>query len=95
MGEAADRATKRYVVTGRVQGVGFRYFVQRNAARIGVGGWVRNRRDGSVEAVASGTEAQLAAFEAALRTGPPLSRVDRLAVSPSPRPDETGFRITS
>ena len=50
-----DLETRRYVVTGRVQGVGFRWFVEREAAQLGVTGWVRNREDGSVEVMATGT----------------------------------------
>lgn len=85
---------RRYVVTGRVQGVGFRYFAQRKAVEIGVAGWVRNRVGGTVEAQASGSSLQLEAFEAALREGPRLSRVERISISPAPLTDETGFRIT-
>jgi acylphosphatase len=89
-----DRPTRRYVASGRVQGVGFRYFVQRKAVEIGLVGWVRNRPDGTVEAEAAGDPAQLEAFELALRAGPPLARVDHLAVSPAPSSGETSFRIT-
>ena len=49
---------RRYLVTGRVQGVGFRWFVEREARLIGVGGWVRNCDDGAVEVLASGTNEQ-------------------------------------
>ncbi|PWR21188.1 acylphosphatase [Zavarzinia aquatilis] len=68
--------TLRLRVTGRVQGVGFRHFTRDAAARLGLDGWVRNRLDGSVEAVARGDAAALDAFRAALRQGPPASRVD-------------------
>ena len=86
--------TRRYVVTGRVQGVGFRYFTQRKGSELGLAGWVRNRPDGAVEAEACGPEAQLEAFEQALRAGPPLGRVDHLAIAPAPPTRETSFRIT-
>lgn len=66
------------LVTGRVQGVGFRWFVQREAAELGLHGWVRNTDDGAVEIVASGTPEQLAELRAALRKGSRGSRVDRL-----------------
>ncbi|MBL8034304.1 MAG: acylphosphatase [Leptospiraceae bacterium] len=83
---------RRYVVSGRVQGVGFRQFTAEQARRIGVAGWVRNLADGSVEAEAEGDEDILAQFEAVLRRGPALARVDALkefAASgndPLPRP---------
>jgi len=64
--------------TGRVQGVGFRWFVRGVARRLGVSGWVRNLPDGSVEVAAGGPEPVLAAFTAALRAGPPGARVDQL-----------------
>ncbi len=66
---------KRYTVSGRVQGIGFRAFVQRNAINIGIKGWVRNLDDGSVEAYAVGTPGQLSDLESALRTGPRWSDV--------------------
>jgi acylphosphatase len=73
---ADDKRTVRIVVQGRVQGVGFRAFVVREAARLRLEGWVRNRRDGSVEAVAAGPDRSIAEFEASLRRGPSLARVD-------------------
>ncbi len=57
-------------VEGRVQGVGFRYFVLENANRLGSTGWVRNRRDGSVEVLAEGPRADLETLLAALQRGP-------------------------
>lgn len=70
-----SRAARRYLVRGRVQGVGFRDFVQRSAIEIGVTGYVRNLDDGRVEAVAVGTPAQLADFAGRLRRGPRWSEV--------------------
>jgi acylphosphatase len=67
-----------FLVQGRVQGVGFRWFVQREAGELGLRGWVRNTEEGEVEVVASGTEADLAELRASLRSGPRGSRVDRL-----------------
>ena len=58
------------LVSGMVQGVGFRYFTHREARRIGLRGWVRNLTDGRVEAIAGGTDEQLEEFELALRRGP-------------------------
>ncbi|MBI3761865.1 MAG: acylphosphatase [Chloroflexi bacterium] len=63
------------IVSGLVQGVNFRYYTQRRADQLGVTGWVRNLRDGSVEAMAEGRRAALDAFADFLRTGPPAARV--------------------
>jgi acylphosphatase len=70
--------TRRFLVTGRVQGVGFRQFVRSEARRMNLRGWVRNREDGRVETVVSAERDVLQLFELALRNGPPLSRVDSL-----------------
>lgn len=68
------------VVEGRVQGVGFRVFVQRKAQRLGLGGWVRNREDGcSVEALAEGAPDQLQQFREALASGPRGAHVNRIS----------------
>ena len=65
-----------YLVKGRVQGVGFRWFVQREAAEIGLKGWVRNTDEGHVEIVAAGNSEDLAELKDALRKGSRGSRVD-------------------
>ena len=70
--------TRRYIVSGRVQGVGFRWFVDREARTIGLVGWVRNNPDGNVEVLASGTEEQLAKLRKRLKEGPRASRVDEV-----------------
>jgi acylphosphatase len=75
MSFVSTRQTRRYIVRGRVQGVGFRDFTQHRATAIGVRGWVRNLDDGSVEAVAIGTPDQLAEFSGALHKGPRWSDV--------------------
>ncbi len=67
-----------FLIQGRVQGVGFRWFVQREASELDLRGWVRNTEDGGVEVVASGTQEDLAELRASLRRGPRGSRVDRL-----------------
>ena len=72
------RVARRYLISGRVQGVGFRYFVYETALRERVGGWVRNAPAGHVEALAEGDAAALDRFERQLRVGPPASRVDRV-----------------
>ena len=71
-----DIHSRRYVVRGRVQGVGFRWFVEREAHILGVTGWVRNNADGSVEVLAMGTRDQLAGLRSRLREGPRAARVD-------------------
>ena len=71
-------------ITGRVQGVGFRDALRHEARRLGVTGWVRNRRDGSVEALAQGAPAAVDALVAWARRGPPGSRVDDVQVRTSP-----------
>jgi acylphosphatase len=67
-----------FLIQGRVQGVGFRWFVHREASELDLRGWVRNTEDGEVEVVASGTAQELAELRASLRRGPRGSRVDRL-----------------
>jgi len=69
-------AIRHVTVSGRVQGVGYRYFVERAARSHDLEGWVRNRRDGSVEAVFAGPEQAVAAMIAACRRGPSSARVD-------------------
>lgn len=73
-----SRLARRYLVHGRVQGVGFRAFVVRNLEGSGTTGWIRNVGRTTVEAVGCGTSEQLAALEGFMRTGPINARVDRL-----------------
>ena len=68
--------TRQYIIRGRVQGVGFRWFVEHEARQIGVTGMVRNLEDGTVETIAAGTDAQLAALKQKLRQGPRAARID-------------------
>ena len=72
---------RRYLVRGRVQGVGFRYFTQAAAVRAGVSGWVRNNPDGTVEIAASGDADALARLEEEIRRGPRGARVDQVVVA--------------
>lgn len=65
----------RYLVSGVVQGVGFRFYVLRKAQSLGLAGWVSNLPDGRVEVVAGGEPAALTALEEALRLGPRMARV--------------------
>jgi acylphosphatase len=89
---------RHVVIRGRVQGVGYRAFVQDQALRLELDGWVRNRRDGSVEAVFAGSaEAMAAALEACHR-GPPGARVDAVEAEEGGdallRPRRTGERFS-
>jgi acylphosphatase len=69
-------SVRHVVIRGRVQGVGYRAFVEDQALRLDLEGWVRNRRDGAVEAVFIGAEAAVAAAIEACHRGPPGARVD-------------------
>ena len=86
---------RRLRITGRVQGVGFRYSLQERADRLGVTGWVRNRRDGDVEALVEGDAAAVEAVIAWARQGPPGARVTEVHIEePGPaEPDHREFRI--
>ena len=72
------RVIRHISVRGRVQGVGFRAFVEHEALKYGIGGWVRNRHDGTIEAVFQGDEAKVAAAIEACQRGPMGSRVETL-----------------
>jgi len=88
------RVARRYIISGRVQGVGFRYFTEATAQREGVAGWVRNLPDRSVELVAEGDAEAVERFERAVRIGPRGARVDRVDVDNSyPAAGETEFNI--
>jgi acylphosphatase len=85
---------RRFVVRGRVQGVGFRWFVEREAHILGLAGWVRNNHDGSVEVLAQGTRDQLSGLRSRLREGPRAARVDEVAESEAqPKNGISSFRI--
>ncbi len=86
--------TRRYVVRGRVQGVGFRWFVEREAQLLGLAGWVRNNFDGSVEVLATGTQEQLSRLRRKLQDGPRAARVDEVDESEAePIEGLNSFRI--
>jgi acylphosphatase len=72
---------RHLIIHGRVQGVGFRAWVADCAERRGLAGWVRNRRDGTVEAVLAGPEQDVAAMIAACHSGPPAAKVSRIVES--------------
>ena len=85
---------RRYVVTGRVQGVGFRFFAKDAAAREGLSGWVRNLDNGSVEIEAEGDSEALQRFEMAIRRGPRSARIDDVLAEPAAAHNRGGpFRI--
>jgi acylphosphatase len=81
-------------VVGRVQGVAFRWEAQRQAERLGLVGWVRNEPDGSVAGVAEGDEADVDAWVAWCRTGPPSAHVRDVAVMPVSPSGAQSFDIT-
>ncbi|HKW40716.1 MAG TPA: acylphosphatase [Gemmatimonadales bacterium] len=75
---------RRFLVEGRVQGVGFRWYVLRQAQRLGLRGLARNLRDGSVEVIADGADAALLELEQSLQRGPPAAHVARVEKSNVP-----------
>ncbi len=89
------RIVRRYVISGRVQGVGFRYFVQSVAHRESLSGWVRNLDSGQVETAVAGDVDAIERFERALRQGPPAARVDSVTVDDTfpMAANNTGFHI--
>jgi acylphosphatase len=90
---AKARTARRWFIHGRVQGVGFRYFVQRAALELGVSGYVRNLDDGGVEAYAYGAEEQLSRFAALLRRGPRLAEVRTVEERTAESVPYTSFEI--
>jgi acylphosphatase len=81
---------RRFVLTGRVQGVGFRFFAESAARHEGLTGWVRNRPDGSVEVFAEGDQESVLRFEGKLRRGPPGAQLDRVDVHDEPPSGRAG-----
>ncbi len=79
-------------ITGRVQGVGYRAWTEENARSRGLGGWVRNRRDGSVEALIAGADDKVDEMLAYFWQGPMSSRVERVDSEPAAQPMQLGFR---
>lgn len=92
-GTSRPRVRRGYLISGRVQGVGFRWWTTRNARELGLIGTVRNRRDGDVELHVEGPEASVSRLEERLHQGPPSARVEdvRRVDAAGSLPDE--FRI--
>lgn len=84
---------RKYIITGRVQGVGYRYFACKAAAMHAVSGTVRNAADGSVECIAEGERSALDAFRDELRRGPRMGHVDSVTESPMEPAGRTTFDI--
>lgn len=85
--------TYRYVVSGRVQGVGYRYFALKCAEQLGVAGFVRNTPDGSVEVIAEGSDELLAQLEGRLKEGPSFARVENVERIALAARGDSGFHI--
>ena len=88
-----DTRTVRSVVTGRVQGVGYRAWVERTAGELGLSGWVRNRRDGSVEAVFQGSPEDVAEMLERCCDGPSMANVARVDVTNESAGEFTNFDV--
>ena len=91
--ENGDRQSVRVRITGRVQGVCYRAWAQDNARALGLDGWVRNRRDGAVEALFSGPAGQVFEMLARCRKGPPSAFVEDVAIIEDGATAQPGFRV--
>jgi acylphosphatase len=90
---STKKLAKVYRVRGRVQGVGFRYFVEHSAKALAITGWVRNVDDGSVEVYAAGTAAQLSDLAGLLWQGPRWAEVRGVDEAEAPLEDHSGFSV--
>ena len=89
-----DLIRVRVLAGGRVQGVAYRFYAEKHAARLGVAGWVKNLPDGRVEVLAEGSAGQIEAFLERLKEGPSLARVDSFDARREPATGEfRGFRV--
>lgn len=88
---SGERKALSLRITGRVQGVGYRAWLAGQAEAAGLDGWVRNRRDGSVEALLSGPAEAVDLVAAACRRGPPVALVDRVRMTEAELPGHPGF----
>ncbi|NMG31070.1 acylphosphatase [Aromatoleum evansii] len=89
----SDHVARHLLIQGLVQGVAFRASARTEADRLGLCGWVRNRSDGCVEAVVAGSAGAVEHFVRWAHRGPSHARVDSVAVNPTERPEQTGFRM--
>ncbi len=88
-----EKAAKRWIIRGSVQGVGFRFFVQHKAVALGVNGWARNRDDGTVEVYAEGSPARLSELASALHAGPNMAQVRGVEENDAAIEKISGFSI--
>ena len=84
----------RVRISGRVQGVWFRAWTEQRATALGLDGWVRNRRDGDVEALFAGADEAVEAMVAECWNGPPRARVDTVSAEPDGPPEQKGFSVS-
>ncbi len=91
--ESEPGKARRVIITGRVQGVFFRVWTRQQAEALGLSGWVRNRFDGSVEAVFSGPAEIVDRMVEKCRQGPPHATVEGISQSAADSPPEAGFRM--
>lgn len=93
MSGSSEARTVRVRIDGLVQGVGYRYWTEEAAGELGLDGWVRNRRDGSVEAAFSGAAERVAEMLERCRDGPPAANVSSVAVLEEDGPAPGGFDV--
>jgi acylphosphatase len=91
MADETDITSLRVRIEGFVQSVGYRHFAMEEARRLGINGWIRNRTDGTVEALASGSTKAVEAFVAACMRGPEGSRINNVELHNAEPPEEKGF----
>jgi acylphosphatase len=89
----AARSAKRWLISGMVQGVGFRYFVQKRAAALGISGWARNLSDGRVEVYGAGPLEALSDLAGSLHKGPPMSDVRSVEEMEAALEPLSGFEV--
>jgi len=92
MTASAESGARLVRIRGHVQGVGYRNALHARATELGLSGWVRNRSDGSVEALVAGAPAAVEAILEWARRGPPAARVSQVDWTPAEAPAHTGFR---